>query len=184
MRIYKMTVAMAVALTALAGCGEEPRELLAMKIELSALKQELEYLRQQTEDLDPRIRNAEQMALQVFDEREAPLRLDCAGHRAGVLQTRLAPIAVVCTEFSSIAAGARISLKLGNPTSGRLDGVRLTVYSADEDSADIRTHAETTASLPPGQWRSFDIDLPAAPNGASKQIALRAQIDTISLAQR
>jgi hypothetical protein len=180
-------MATAVALLALTGCGDEPSSLVAMRMELSALKQELEYLREQAEELDPRIRNAEEMALQVFDNREAPLRLDCAGHRAGVLQTRLAPITVVCTDLTSTGAGLRVSLKLGNPTSGRLDGVRVTLYlgeGAGRGRADIRSHHETTTSLPSGQWRMLEIDVPGVPDGGSKEIALRAQIDSISLVQR
>jgi hypothetical protein len=46
-----------------AGCAKQTPDLVAMKIEVNALKQELEYLRQQTEELDPRVRSAEQMAL-------------------------------------------------------------------------------------------------------------------------
>jgi hypothetical protein len=64
---------MAIAL-ALGGCGNRAQDALALRIELTALKQELELVRLQTEDLDPRVRLAEQMAMQVFDEREAPAR--------------------------------------------------------------------------------------------------------------
>ena len=74
------TGAITVAL-ALGGCGNGAQDALALKIELTALKQELEFVRSQTEDLDPRVRLAEQMAMQVFDERDAPVRLDCAHRR-------------------------------------------------------------------------------------------------------
>ena len=53
-------------------------------------------VRQQTEELDPRVRSAEQMAMQVFDERDAPVRLDCAERSPAALLTRLAALTAIC----------------------------------------------------------------------------------------
>lgn len=187
MRIGTITASVAFATMTLAACGEEPPGLVAMKIELTALKQELEYLRQQTEDLDPRVRNAEQMALQVIDERQAPLRLDCEGHRPGVLTTRLAPITAICEGVTTTADGTRVSLRLGNPTSAQLDGVGLTVYAGEGAAVgqtESRTHLATRTSIPPGRWSTVEVDLPVLHAHATQELALRATIDAITLAQR
>ena len=174
------------AALATTGCGEGSPELVAMKIELNALKQEMEYLRLQTEDLDPRVRNAEQMALQVLDEREAPLLLDCVEHRPGIVLTRLAPITAVCEGVVRTADGYRLRLKLGNPTSARFDGVRLTLYAGEgaaHGRSDTRMNFEARAALPPGEWTTLEVDLAGVPERATSDLALRAQIYTIALAR-
>jgi hypothetical protein len=169
-----------------AGCAKQTPDLVAMKIEVNAMKQELEYLRQQTEELDPRVRSAEQMALQVLDEREAPVPLDCEAHKLGILRTRLAQIAVVCEEVLGHSGGYTVKMKLGNPTSARLDGVHLTLYAgsgAVQGRSDTRMHYETSASLSPGGWRAIEVELPGLPESAIRDLAVRAQVDKIALAQ-
>jgi hypothetical protein len=172
------------SLLTLAGCAKQAPELVAMKVELNALKQEFEYLRQQTEELDPRVRSAETMALQVLDERDAPLRLDCVTHRPGVLPTRLAPITAVCEEVRGHSSGYTVKLKVGNPTSARLDGVHLTLYAGEgaaQGRSDTRLHYDASTSLPPGVWRAVEIELPKLPEAATGDLAVRAQIERITL---
>lgn len=172
---------------ALAGCGAESPDLAAMKIELNALKHELEYLREQTEDLDPRLRTAEQMALQSIDERDSPLVLDCEEGKPGVVVTRLAPVTVVCEGIEHVEGGDRIRLRLGNPTSGRLDGVYLTLYTGDgaeRGRSDTRVHVRATASLPPGAWKTVEVDVPPSNEPVLRDVSVRAQVDAIALAQR
>ena len=171
----------------LAGCGGERPELVALKIELHALKQELEFLRQQTEELDPRVRLAEQMALQTIDERDAPFRLDCVNHRPGVLGTRLATLTTVCEEVINRPGGYTIRMKIGNPTSGHLDGLRLTFYAGDgaeRGRSEARIYHEASTSLPSGTWRSIEVDLAGVTPASLPELAVRAQIDHIVLGQR
>ena len=171
----------------LASCGAEQPELVAMKIELNALKQELEYLRQQTEELDPRVRTAEQMALQTIDERDAPFRLDCVNHKPGVLGTRLATLTMVCEEAINRPGGYTIRMKIGNPTAGQLDGLRLTFYAgdgADQGRSETRIYHEAGTSLPSGTWRSIEVDLAGVTPASLAEFAVRAQIDHIVLGQK
>lgn len=188
-----MTVTGATGLGAVAaalmfgGCGGTPQDMLAMKIELTALKQELEYLRQQTEDLDPRVSAAEQMAHQVIDERDAPFRLDCARQAPGVLPTRLAGLTVVCEDALAYPGGYRIRLKLGNPTSARLDGVRLTFYAGDGASrgrSHKRLYHEAPVTLRPGAWTSLEIDFAGLDEVSARDLAVRGDIATMTLARQ
>jgi hypothetical protein len=176
-----------VAALMLSACNAEPQDLVAMKIELHAIKQEMEYLRQQTEELDPRVRSAEQMALQVMDERAAPSRLDCIDHKPGILVTPVATLTTVCEAAVPYADGIRIKLRLGNPTAGRIDGLKLTFYAGDGASqgrSDMRRYYEDTTSVPPGSWKLVDVDLYKISEAALRELALRAQIDTIALVQK
>lgn len=170
----------------LGACGRGDQEVLAMKMELHALKHELDYVRQQTEDLDPRVRAAEQLAMQAIDERDAPLALDCAGHRPGMLVTRLATLTAICDSIESTAAGVRVKLKLGNPTSGRIEGLRLTFYAGEgaaHGRSELRVSHQISTALAPGTWKPLEVDLAGTPGGVA-EFALRAQVDTIALAQQ
>jgi hypothetical protein len=171
----------------LGGCAGGSPDLLAMKIELNALKQELEYLRQQTEDLDPRVRSAEAMALTVYDQREAPFRLDCEHATPNALPTRLASLAAVCEESRAVPGGVRVRLKLGNPTSARIEGVRLTFYAgngAERGRSEKRLYHEANVTLPPGSWTALSIDLAGVDESAVRDLALRADVAAIALAAR
>jgi hypothetical protein len=171
----------------LAGCGGPPSEVLAMKMELHALKQELEFIRQQAEDLDPRVSAAEQMAVQVLEERDAPLRLDCTQRVPGVLPTRLAGLGVICEEAVANQDGLRIRLKLGNPTSARLEGLKLTLYAGDGASrgrSDKRLYVETGVSLPPGAWTSLDVAFPGIDATAVRDLAVRGEVSMLALARK
>ena len=169
----------------LAGCSGGGPDVLAMKIELNALKQELEYVRQQTEDLEPRVSTAEQLAIQVLDDRDAPLRLDCLRHAPAALPTRLAVLTVICEDTLTSADGVRIRLKLGNPTAARVDGVKLTFYAGEgaaRGRSDKRLYHEAQVSLPPGSWTSLDVDFADLDERAAHDLALRADIGLIALA--
>lgn len=184
--MLKYCVVLSAALT-LSACDKEQQDLVAMKIELQAMKQEMEYLRQQTEELDPRVRSAEQMALQVMDERAAPSRLDCIHHKPGVLVTPVATLITVCEAAVPYAEGVRIKLRLGNPTAGRIDGLKVTFYAGDgasEGRSDLRRYYEASTSVPPGAWELVDVDLYKISEAALSDFALRAQIDTLALVQR
>lgn len=169
----------------LGGCSNGTQDVLALKIELNALKHELEFVRQQTEDLDPRVRSAEQMAMQVFDEREAPVRLDCAQHAPAVLSTRAAMISAVCEDAVRHAGGYTIRLRLGNPMSAHLDGLTLTFY-AGEDAArgrsDKRLFHEAKGALAPGAWTTVDVDFAGLDEESVRELAVRANVATIALA--
>jgi hypothetical protein len=175
---------------ALGGCGsgsDDRADVLALKIEVGALKQELEYLRVQTEELDPRVRSAEQMALTVLDEREAPFRLDCEHGRPGALPTRLAYLAAVCEDARPLAGGVRVLLKVGNPTSARLDGLRLTFYAGDgaaRGRSEKRLYHEAAVSLNPGAWTVLAIDLAGVDQSTARNLAVRADVGMIALAAR
>lgn len=177
--------AMAMALM-LGGCGNGAQDVLALKIELNALKQELEYVRQQTEDLDPRVQSAEQMAMQVFDERDAPVRLDCARQSPAVLPTRVASVAVVCEEAVRTAGGYRLRLKLGNPMSAHLDGLALTFYAGEDavrGRSDKRLHHEANLALAPGAWKAVDVDFDGLDGESVRDLAVRASVATVALAR-
>jgi hypothetical protein len=178
--------ALATAL-ALGGCTNGAPDVLALKIELNAMKQELEFLRQQTEELDPRVRTAEQMALQVFDERDAPVRLDCSQHSTAVLPARVGAVTAVCEEAIEYAGGYRLRLKVGNPMSAHLGGVALTIY-AGEDAArgrsDRRLHVEANVALAPGVWKTIDVDFNGLDAVAVRDLAVRANVATLVLARK
>jgi hypothetical protein len=179
-KIGAMTIALG-----LCGCGNGAQDALALKIELTALKQELEYVRLQTEDLQPRVRVAEQMAMQVFDERDAPVRLDCAHHSPAVLSTRAASVTAVCEEAVRHAGGYRIRLKLGNPMSAHLDGLTLTFYAGEDASrgrSDRRLYHEARVALAPGAWKTVDVDFAGLDEESVRELAVRANAATIALA--
>lgn len=170
------------------GCGNGAQDdALALKIELNALKRELEYVRQQIEELDPRVQSAEDMAMQLFDEREAPLRLDCVRHTPGVLAARLASLTVICEGTAPSPGGHRIRLMLGNPSPARLDRIALTFYAGDgaaRGRSDKRFHHEATASLAPGAWTSLEVELKGLDAGPANELALRGNVTTLALATR
>jgi len=179
-------VAAALMLIGCSGGGPDV-DVLAMKIELNALKQELEYVRLQTEDLEPRVSSAERMAIQVLDDRDAPLRLDCARHAPAALPTRLAALTVICEDTLQSADGVRIRLKLGNPTSARLDGVKLTFYAGEgaaRGRSDKRLYHEAQVSLAPGSWTSLDVDFAGLEERAASDLAVRAEIGLMALASK
>lgn len=180
-----LTLAAAAAFT-LAGCSQEAPEVLAMRVELNALKAELEYVRQQAEELDPRVRTAEQMAMQTIAERAAPLRLDCADRAPGVVTARLAALATVCDGAEPSADGYRIRLRLGNPTPAQIDGVKLTLYAGDgaaEGHSDRRVYHEAPVSLAPGAWAAVDVDFAGLDAASARNLALRADVASIVLAR-
>jgi hypothetical protein len=169
----------------LGGCGNGAQDVLALKIELTALKQELEFVRLQTEELDPRVRMAEQMAMQVFDERDAPVRLDCAHLSPAVLFTRLASITAACEEAVGHAGGYRLRLRLGNPMSARIDGLSLTFYAgadAERGRSARRLHHDANLSLSPGEWKLIDIDLAGLDDESVRDLAVKANVAAIALA--
>lgn len=176
----------AAATLTLAGCSQGSGDMLAMKIELNALKQELEYVRQQAEELDPRLRTAEQMALQMIAERAAPARLDCAEHVPGIVTARLATLTTVCEGAEPSGDGYRIRLSVGNPTAARIDGVKLTLYAgpgAAQGQSDKRLYHEALVSLPPGGWGSIDVDFAGLDALSARELALRADVASIVLAR-
>lgn len=176
-----------VALLPLAGCSESKPDVLAMKIELNALKHELEYLRQETEDLDPRVRLAEQVALQVMDERDAPFRLDCIRRNPGLVATRVATLTTRCEEVHRTPVGYRLKLNLGNPTSAWLNGMRVTLYAgsgAYAGRSERRMYLESAASLPPGGSTPVILEVAGLDDEAIAELALRVQIKEIELAQK
>lgn len=176
----------AAAALALAGCSQGNADLLAMKIELNALKQELEFVRQQAEELDPRLRTAEQMTLQMIAERAAPAWLDCAGHAPGIVSARLATLTTVCEGAEPSADGFRIRISVGNPTPARIDGVKLTLYAgpgAAQGQSDKRIYHEAQVSLPPGGWESVDVDFAGLDALSARELALRADVASIALAR-
>jgi hypothetical protein len=180
-----LTLAAAAAAFTLAGCSQQAPEVLAMKIELNALKAELEYVRQQAEELDPRVRTAEQMALQVIAERAAPHRLDCTDRAPGVVAARLAALATVCDGAEPSADGYRIRLRLGNPTPAQIDGVKLTLYAGEgaaEGQSDRRIYHEATVSLAPGAWAAVDVEFAGLDAASARNLALRADVANIVLA--
>lgn len=184
MKLIRRVGALAIAL-AIAGCTNGAPDVLALRLEFNALKQELEFLRQQTEELDPRVRSAEQMALQVFDEREAPVRLDCSHQSTAVLPARVGSVTAVCEEAIEYTGGYRLRLKVGNPMSAHLGGLALTIY-AGEDAArgrsDRRLHVETNFALPPGVWKTMDIDFDGLDADAVRDLAVRASVARLALA--
>lgn len=179
-RVGAMTTALV-----LGGCGNGAQDTLALKIELTALKQELEFVRLQTEDLDPRVRLAEQMAMQVFDERDAPVSLDCARQSPAVLYTRLASISAICEEAVAHAGGYRLRLRLGNPMSARIDGLSLTFYAgedAERGRSARRLHNDASLSLRPGEWKRIDVDFEGLDRESVRDLAVKANVAAIALA--
>ena len=173
------------ALLPLTGCSEPTPDVLAMKIELTALKQEVEYLRQQTEDLDPRVRTAEQMALQVIDEREAPYRLDCIGGTPGIVVTPVAILTTRCDGAERTPDGHKLRLNIGNPTTAWLNGVRMTLYAGDGAPAgrsENRMYFEANGVLPPGGWKSVEVEFPGLADEAVGTLTVRARINEVALA--
>jgi hypothetical protein len=185
--IQARTAAVLAGALALGGCTNGAADVLALKIELNALKHELEFVRQQAEDLDPRVRTAEQMALQVFDERDAPVRLDCSRHSTVILPARVGSITAVCEEAIEYAGGYRLRLKVGNPMSAHLGGVALTIY-AGEDAArgrsDRRLHIESNFALAPGVWKTMDVDFGGLDADAVRDLAVRATVASLVLARK
>jgi hypothetical protein len=182
-----MTRYLFAALLPLVACSEQRSDVLAMKIELNALKHELEYLRQQTEDLDPRVSFAEQLAQQVIDDRDAPFRLDCIGHTPGIVATRVAALTARCEEAHRTPVGYRLKLNVGNPTSAWLNGVRLTLYAgsgARAGRSERRMYYESNVALPPGGWKSVILEFEGLDDTALSELALRAQISEVALAQK
>ena len=178
--------ALVTAAALLAGCGND-QDLLAMKIELHALKQELEYVRQHTEDLEPRVQSTEQMALQAFDEREGPARLDCLHGSDGVLPTRLASLTARCEGAVALGGGHRIRLRIGNPTFARLDGLSLTFFAGEgaaRGRSMKRLHYAATMGLPPGTSQSIDVDFDGIDADDLRELAVRANVGTIAVAGR
>ena len=175
------------AMLPLMGCSEPQQDVLAMRIELKALKQELEYLRQQTEDLDPRVRSAEQMALQVIDDRDAPNRLDCLDGSPGIVVTPIATLPTLCEGVQRTQHGYKLRLMIGNPTTAWLTGFRLTLYVGDGASAgrsERRLYVESNAALPPGGWRQVEFELVEPDEDALRTLALRARVSGIALARK
>jgi hypothetical protein len=169
----------------LGGCGNGAQDALALKIELTALKQELEFVRLQTEDLDPRVRLAEQMAMQVFDERDAPVRLDCAHLSPAVLFTRLASVTAVCEDAVGYPGGYRLRLRLGNPMPARIDGLTLTFYAGEDAGRGLsarRHHHDASLSLPPGEWKTVDVDFEGLDRESVRDLAVKANVAAIALA--
>jgi hypothetical protein len=176
--------AMAIAL-ALGGCGNSAQDALALRIELTALKQELEFVRSQAEDLEPRVRLAEQMAMQVFDERDAPVRLDCAHLSPAVLFTRLASITAVCEDAGGYPGGYRLRVRLGNPMSARIDGLALTFYAGEDAGrgrSARRLHHDANLSLAPGEWKRIDVDFDGLDRESVRDLAVKANVAAIALA--
>ena len=171
----------------LSGCADENRDLLGVRLELAALKQEMEYIRQQTEELDPRVSNSEQLALQVFDERESPSRLDCVEHKTGIVVTRIATLPAICDGALDYPGGYRIKLKLGNPTLGRLEGLQLTLYAgpgAAQGRSALRLSYRAMAALSPGSWTSLEIDFPGLDRESVANLAVRGRIEAMVLGRR
>lgn len=172
---------------ALAGCRQDPEHLVALRIELTALKTELRLLRDQAEDLDPRMTTVETMAQQVFDQRDGIVRLDCARRSTEVLPTQFATLTVNCEDASTSADGYRLRLRIGNPTSARLDGLKLTIYAGEgaaKGLSALRVFQAVPTGLPPGSWTSVDVELPFRGAELSQGLAVRAQIDHMTMAQR
>jgi hypothetical protein len=173
------------ALLALVGCGNGTQDVLALKIELTALKQELEFVRLQAEELDPRVRLAEQMAMQVFEERNAPVRLDCAHAAPAVLFTRMASITAVCEQAAGYAGGHRLRLKLGNNMSARVDGLTLTFYAGDDAEGGRfarRLHHDENLTLSPGEWKRIDVDFEGLDGASLRDVSVKANVAAIALA--
>jgi hypothetical protein len=174
------------AATLLAGCGSD-HDLLAMKIELKALKQELEYVRDHTEDLEPRVQSTEQMALQAFDDRDAPAPLDCQHGSDRELRMRLAALTAFCDGAVAYAGGHRIRLSIGNATAARLDRLSLTLYAganAARGRSSKRLHHEADVALPPGAWQSIEIDFDGIDAQDLRELAVRANLAAVALAGR
>jgi hypothetical protein len=175
------------ALLPLAACSEPKPDVLAMKIELKALKHELEYLRHETEDLEPRVRVAEQAALQVMDERAAPFRLGCLDRAPGIVVTRVATLTARCDEAYRTPVGYSLKLMLGNPTTAWLNGMRITLYAgsgARAGRSEWRTYHELATSPPPGGSKSVILEVAGLDDAALSELALRVRINEIELAQR
>jgi hypothetical protein len=169
----------------LSACGDRKPDLVAMRIELTALKQELELIRQHAEEFEPRLRSAEEFALKFFDERAAAVRLDCLGQKVSVMPTSLATLSIVCEDTRATVGGQRLRLRLGNPTSARLDRLGLTFYGASErGQSDHRVHVELATQLPPGSWTRVDVDVPGLGEGDLAELAIRAQVGAMILAQK
>ena len=63
----------------------------------------------------------------------------------------------------------------------------MTLYTGDgaaRGRSDTRLHVRATASLPPGAWKTVDVDVPPLNEQALREVAVRAQVDAIALAQR
>jgi hypothetical protein len=171
----------------LSGCQQNPEPLLALKIELTALKEELRLLRDQAEDLDPRVSMVETMARQVFEERDGIARLDCARRNTEVLPTQFIALTVNCEAAGASAGGYKLRLRVGNPTSARLDGLKLTVYAgegAGKGLSILRFFHAVPTSLAPGSLTSVEVSLPAGSERMLDDLAVRAQIDHLTMAQR
>ena len=180
-------IALVAILLALSGCADRTPDLSAVKMELAALRQEMEYIRYQTEELDPRVSNSEQMALQVINDHESPSRLDCVEHKAGIVVTRIATLPAICDSTLDYPGGHRIRLKLGNPTSGRLEGLRLTVYAgpgAAQGRSALRISYRAVAALLPGSWTPLEIDFPGLDRESVTNLAVRGQVEEIVLGRR
>lgn len=171
----------------LAGCQQDSEHLVALKIELTALKEELRLLRDQAEDLDPRVSMVETMARQVFEERDGIARLDCARHNTEVLPTQIIALTVNCEEASASAGGYKLRLRVGNPTSARLEGLKLTLYAGEGAAKGLTTlrffHAVPTG-LAPGSWTSVEVNLPIQSEEMLVDLAVRAQVDQMTMAQK
>lgn len=173
------------ALAVLAGCTpQQPADLTAIKLELTALKQEFEFLRDQTEELDPRVRLSEQMALQAIDDREAPSRLDCVKRTVALVPTRLIALPATCDEATKIASGYRLRLKVGNPSAARIEGLQMTLYAgpgASRGRSDKRMFMERSLSLAAGTWTTFEIDFVGIGPAEVNEMAIRTQVERIAL---
>jgi hypothetical protein len=178
--------ALATAAALLAGCGSDA-DLLALKIELRALKQELEFVREQTEDLAPRVESTERMALQAFDERDAPAGLDCMQEPDRVRRAPVPALAAVCESTVAYTGGQRIRLRIGNPMAARLDRLALTVYAGDgaaRGRSAKRLYRELALALAPGEWQSVDIDFDGIDAHDLRELAVRASVGHAALAPR
>lgn len=176
---------LAISLAVLTGCQPQvPADLTAMKIELTALKREFEYLRDQTEELDPRVRFSEQLALQAIDDREAPSPLDCLTGHLTLMSTRLTALPTVCEGVKKVPNGYRLRLKVGNPTAARIEGLRITVYAgqgAVRGMSEKRTFSEQSVSMAAGAWTPLDIDFFGMEQAELNEMSIRTQIDRIAL---
>jgi hypothetical protein len=173
------------ALAMLAGCKpQQPIDLMAIRLELTALKQEFEFLREQTEELDPRVRFSEQLALQAISDRDAPSRLDCVAGTIALVSTRLTALPATCDAATPIPGGYRLRLKVGNPTAARIEGLQITLYAgpgATRGRSDKRMFTERSVTLAAGAWTIIEVDFVGLDLTELTEVAIRTQVDRVAL---
>lgn len=117
--------------------------------------------------------------------------VDCTQRNYDLVRTRLTMLTVACRDASKYLDGYKFKLEIGNPSSARLDGLKLTftpVVDPDKKEglqATIKPIVrDITNSFAPGSWTNIEVAVPGLPEAALKDLQVRVQVNRIVMIGR